>query len=139
VEPPTALEPEPQLPIEPLVPPEPEPEAVMEAPTVPVPAWQAAAAAAGVTVVSAETATAALLPAPIPPSLQMVPAPPPAAATAQPMLVSDILDTGGASIIRRIFSFIGLVLMAILIGATLAGAVAGIGLLITLAAQHAIG
>jgi hypothetical protein len=69
--------------------------------------------------------------------LNVVTTPPPTAS--QPLLMSELLETGGASVVRRVFSMIGLVVMAVFLGATMAGAVAGIGLLITLAAHHAGG
>ncbi len=53
-------------------------------------------------------------PAPSPAPAPTAPAPAPAR---QPQLVSEQLETGGASVVRRVFSFIGLVLWAVFLGA----------------------
>jgi hypothetical protein len=59
-------------------------------------------------------------------------------AEAAPLPIGRV-DNGRPSILRRILSFVALVFMAVFLGASLAGIVAGIGLLITLAAQHRLG
>ena len=82
---------------------------------------------------TATVTTVTAVSVPLPPATTAPPTP------SQPLLVSELLETGGASVARRVFSLIGLVLMAVFLGATIAGAVAGLGLLITLAAQHAGG
>jgi hypothetical protein len=46
------------------------------------------------------------------------------------------LEDNRTSVLRRVLSFLGLIFMAVFLGAAIAGAIAGTGLLITLAVQH---
>jgi hypothetical protein len=122
--------------------PEPEPEPQLQLDFEPEPVFAAALVGAKTSIDPAPTVQmpaldqasltiAESLPAPAVPPITPLPTP-------HPMLVGE-LETGGAGVIRRVFSFIALIVMAVFIGATIAGAVAGIALLITLAAQHALG